>query len=450
MKKLFAALVLLGLVLAAGEVFAQACDFDTPCNLTVEGNCSKCWYKPTEDIFCSLQNATNYLWGTVSGIGGGAYSGGNPFAGINLICGTAYRGGKYYAACAKYYTAGVYTTCQAAGNPQIIDANNDGIQDPPPVADTDGDGILDNIDPFPNDPTPFQYRLHQSQKDQNGNLTWLRIITDRFTPAGTPITMSYGTYDGNAITITEIGAEEWLPSTNLAEQELTFSENETVNISPPPNIQTLTPGQDNTGNSAELDYLADIVSNTKATADNQAKNQIALEGIATGIGIGNKLLSELTAKGGSSGGSGSGSYPNQETKDGEIISQLQAMNDKLQDDAAGRSSMTSQAGQGGAHLANFKQGVTEEEKAGFGNDMDTSYTGAAMAWLRDFINDNPFSQGLLDSGIQASAGSCSMSFQVMNKTHTFNLCFMAPALQNAGTILLALTSMLALFVIVRQ
>jgi len=320
----------------------------------------------------------------------------------------------------------------------------------PPVSDSDGDGISDSIDPFPNDPTPFQYRLHQSQKDQNGNITWLRIITDRFTPAGTPITMSYGTYDPNAITITEIGAEEWLPSTNLAEQELTGSENETVNISPPPTIQTLTPGQDNTGNSAELDYLADIVSNTKATADNQAKNQVALEGIAAGIGIGNKLLSELTAKGGSSGGSGAGSYPNQETKDGEIISQLQAMNDKLQDDAAGRSSMTSQAGQGGAHLSTFKQGVTEEEKAGFGNDMDTSYSGAAMAWLRDFINDNPFTQGLLDSGIQASAGSCSMSFQVMNRTHTFNLCFMAPALQNAGTILLALTSMLALFVIVRH
>lgn len=151
------------------------------------------------------------------------------------------------------------------------------------TSDTDGDGLEDHCDPYPNDPQDVFFNVF-SYQGTRANPTYLTIVTAR----GDYI--SFGTYDSGETDWLDV-VDPWVSQTELANMGFCtdFSGGSTAGTDSIGGGQIAdesltsdetTSGVDNTGNTTDQDYLADIVENTRRIADNQgtiADNQTALE-----------------------------------------------------------------------------------------------------------------------------------------------------------------------------
>ncbi|MFC1819856.1 hypothetical protein ACFLZG_02065 [Thermodesulfobacteriota bacterium] len=165
----------------------------------------------------------------------------------------------------------------------------------PCVDDGDGDGIPDEQDPY-TDTEPFKWIPKKEVRNTSDKLLYCEIYTDKgdkFT-YGNPNAesdMYNGLYDGSIIENQVPSNDyEWNNFENVYQEDylLTYlTDIETgiaivLNDQPISNsiqiadgstgqVEGLTEGTDNTGNTIETEYLEDVVINTKAIADNQKK-----------------------------------------------------------------------------------------------------------------------------------------------------------------------------------
>lgn len=150
--------------------------------------------------------------------------------------------------------------------------------------DTDGDGLRDDVDPYPDDPSEMSFKIIAYQ-ESNGVKTWVRIRMSNGD------VFEYGTRDPNGVDWYNVGGE-WLGNDDFASlfPGLSRTPGERVEIGPGTDPD-MSAGEDNTGNTVEVDYLADVVTNTKRALDNQAAQQDVLREISEGIKNQTKILS---------------------------------------------------------------------------------------------------------------------------------------------------------------
>ena len=155
--------------------------------------------------------------------------------------------------------------------------------------DSDGDGIDDCFDPQPNNTAPFSYRLFKHQGTE-GNMTYMEFINEDGYKWGigsySPSTTSYIDMGSSFYSSTETDPatsensySKFITDNGLSctgSPDVDFAMDQVAELNPatgePSETGTgTTQGTDNTGNTSETDFLADIVSNTKATTDNLAR-----------------------------------------------------------------------------------------------------------------------------------------------------------------------------------
>jgi len=339
-----------------------------------------------------------------------------------------------------------YTEVGDPPDSAIYDSDNDGVPDSEdchshdPIiggedTDTDGDGLLDSVDPFPDDARPFTYKKVVEYYDANGNVVGsvYKCVDDsgnvKYVTVGEASEMVQFTVDGtwkDHQTYMDTFGETAL---NITDENPATSGSTDGGVNPDNLISdtvadTLDQGINNDGNSLETDYLGDVVTNTKSIADNQQALLDAIVGVGNKVGQGNEIA--LAGSGGGSPGAGD---------IGEAVKE--SLGDQ---DESGTGVDYS-----GLDTSGWKTAPEEGEFEGvYGVDDEKA------GWLTSFLNENPYKTALDNSGIQADGGGSSMTVNIPHLgSHDMDLSPLSAGFGAAGTLLLAITTLWSLIVVVR-
>lgn len=287
-----------------------------------------------------------------------------------------------------------------------------------PAGDIDGDGLPNWFDPYDNDASPFQWKFITHQVDEQGRTTYALIQTDK----GDKIT--YGTYDPDKLNYIGIG-EAWHGPSELLSQlypgDGSMPVLGTADIKAP-NIPDLVPrtGEDNTGNTAEVDYLADVVTNTQRMVEALGEANERLKGLQEGILAGNVLEGANQAGGG--GGTSSA---------GVAEGVGQALDDQAQE---AQEALTGANWGESPVFEGYGQGDIPTKPKTLGQVLTAGFAAHPLAHLADQV------------GYQGSGAVCSFNFEVYGQTITFSLCDYENILTIMGGILLGITSLWAIMI----
>ena len=307
--------------------------------------------------------------------------------------------------------------------------------------DSDGDGIPDLQDPFPDDATPFTYRITQYQEDEYGNLTWFRAET------ATGLWFEMGEHDDTETDWVVITPEKiWNhDSSELAQysgNETTVEELEgepaisdysvTIDKDPITN-ETLQTGDTGDSSGTEIQELAKIVDNTKKGLDNQ-------QTISDQITETNDLLRQLknmeaqrsvieSSTDETSGGTG---------EENETVE----LEDSDETTTEGGNAVSSIEGTSTDYDNDITELMPEEE------DL--------TAEMEDITSDHTDQvTGLLEgSGVTLQDQVCEISYTwnwgTQTKQSSLSMCQYQTQLQGFGVVLLSITSIISIMLIFRR
>lgn len=287
--------------------------------------------------------------------------------------------------------------------------------------DTDGDGIRDDIDPYPSDTTPLKFKIvaYQTSTDaSNGTKTWIRIQMEdgSFYEYGTKSTTKNDWYTLSPV---------WQGNDDFSDlvTGLTAKPNaDTVGIGPGTD-PAIVAGNDATGNVTEIDHLTDVVNNTKKALDNQASQQTLLKEIRDNIIEQTKVIGTGTGGVGPIGSGGGGGVDQAGVAGGVGT----ALDDRTT--AAGDFSGISGEYNGSLGTGDVPQkgSITDtlQTAEGFGGSVKQYFLGSRVV----------------------GAGACSFTWTYKGKSAQFGVCEWGDQLALMGTILLGLAGAYSLMIV---
>lgn len=307
--------------------------------------------------------------------------------------------------------------------------------------DLDGDGLGDHkVDPYPDDDRCFKWRLSSYQVNTGGAYTWIRIETDKGD------FFQYGDYDATKTTYFQ-AVKEMSDCTALnqffgAGTLLAGHEGKTDPRENPFPGTDLDEGEGNDGNSTVEQYLADVVTNTKATADNQSDQMKGLDTINSNLVVGNELslqangLLQGIKDGVGGGGTGVGTGITQ----GEVEAAVGAALDARGSEATG--DFSGITGEGVVDALTLGEGDIPVKGGGAGG------SGTITEILGDWMGNvsNGIGGVITGSGVEAT-GNCSFSGTFYGKTVTFGVCDYESQLSTMGLVLLGLAQLYGIMII---
>lgn len=304
--------------------------------------------------------------------------------------------------------------------------------------DTDGDGISDANDKYPNDPNPYLIRLVGEYKDDQGNVVCQVWETDRDdyyltgtlpdNPETADFTLKLGTAwqtpNDQPLSDSDFPG---MPTTDVP----TTGGGAGTGSDPAPGMPTGDPS--GTGDS-DSDLTRKIADNTSKTVEGLGKLSgyaksldDAIAGMGRNVAIGNQTLKDIEDKIGGLGG-------------GVVVS-----------------------GDGDGDEEEASTGLSDFNNTDVGNHYNSdNYNGTLtpgtdyvevedlkdLSWFSDFFSDNPLKTALNSSGFDLSSSVCALSFTIDGMgTHTLSLCEFESGFIAAGNLLLSFTSLSALMIV---
>jgi len=303
--------------------------------------------------------------------------------------------------------------------------------------DSDGDGLNDDIDPFPTDPAAFNFKIAMKQYDANGVL---KCIGVRFEDGTLQF---YGTPQAGRDWEYMVGGD-WLPSSQFNALFNTVLDNPSTGgvagsalIPSTYTNQTMATGATDTGNTTSMEQGTDIVNNTKAVVDNQAKQQVALQEIRDGINSTNKILQDGLGKldpvviGG--GGTGGGATP------GEIQASVRAGVDEALTDSNTTAGDFSGTPDG--------SGYTSEAQLPSGSVPDNSVNTISKTLTDTKSNWSAFTGLFSGSSVTAGGGNCSFNWSYKGQSASFTMCNYIDQLHTMGLVVFSLAGVYACLIV---
>ena len=311
----------------------------------------------------------------------------------------------------------------------------DGPPDPSSL-DSDGDGLPDNQDMYPNDPTPYFIKLVSYWTDDgsaSGNHIYEVWITDRgdyLTFGEKPADDTGGFYTYNDAT--------WLdpadgsqnvsgPGTPSDEDSGSPLEQPTVTTgvpdgdAPADSDTTLQSGTKSTGTETDNEALKGIMDNTGDIATNTKRQGEYMRSLNAAIQNMNRNQVIQT--------------------DLALDEATERKNQHTQAEAA-KNTFDSTSVSDHYNSENFSGELTE------GTDYEPAAELEDQSWFTGFFTNNPLKTAYDNSGFTMSNSTCQMTLTISGMgTHNLSLCEFDQEFTAAGNLLLALTSLTALIII---
>ena len=322
-----------------------------------------------------------------------------------------------------------------------------------PVIDTDGDGIPDAEDPFPDDAGGFTWTLEGQILDENLNpvKSFYKVCSDT---TGECHLITVGDGEGghyaqirNGLTGTENNAP-WLDTGNLVTEG--GYEQEVLEGDGSPNYQQ---GDTDSGDGTDNSLLGQIANNTQRSVDNQGEMGKQLEAIASKGDMTNSILSEIasnTNEIANKTGTGQGTEVNIDTPTAEEIGG--AVEDALSNDEG----VDYGAAQGDSTALDTAYndaitGINEQLTIG-----DAPESMQERTVIEDKFGDLMLNPDLQDaqnvitgSGVNLS-GSCSFTYDYKGTPITFSVCNFESQIDMMGNVLLSLAGLTSILIVFRR
>lgn len=372
---------------------------------------------------------------------------GYPFVtSLTDVRGTPYSAEQYRqqttpqcASCSK--TLHNYFYCPAGEN--CTDQPPDG-QCQAGQSDIDSDGMNDHCDPYPNDSSNVPWRVvHYEGNSHTMTETFsdwdcIQIETTR----GDSFT--YGTCTGSntngfvgapwrnqeqleTFGICGAAADTYSPSYGGDQVGTDIVNTETDRTSG----GDIDSGLDNTGNTTDQDYLADIVENTRATAESQGIIYDALRDLEDAVRDNTIITS-------GAGGTGDSTSP-QETTDSIIDAENQMAEDNQAEIDGYQNDITGADTSGISGIAQIGGEVGDIP------DEDTLST-----FWDTILANSPVSQYLGGSTVTTTGAECSLTWNYNGTPIELTMCGFQPEVQAFGAVILAFASIWALILVFRR
>lgn len=299
-----------------------------------------------------------------------------------------------------------------------------------PSEDTDGDGLKDECDPFPNNAEPFNWKTVVRYKNSSGDVVGVLLKTD-----GNNY-IAYGDTSNTGINNKELNiSSAWKDfnefktvygNCNLDKTEAQKPE-ELVEVKKPDHTD-MNSGEQSASGDSDSELVRKTADNTKKGNDIANKTNEHLVGLRRDMqdlkeGIANinneDLIEYFDGQ--------KGPINTEFGKVGDIDAQVAAATDAKETE----------------YNSKYQDFINANET---GADGYTSKGRELKSLFNNFFNSgNPLKSAVNNSGIQTSGAKCSDSFQMYGKTISFSFCNYATYLQTLGQLLIALAYLRSLF-----
>lgn len=318
--------------------------------------------------------------------------------------------------------------------------------------DTDGDGIPDRADAYPNDPTPYKFKTYAVVTDTNGNIIAITILTDRgdFIQLGADHEAVATCMSNATCSRTFPDYSSWRDSEDLQNNQVysgpnaptsqdDFHENtpddidKMVNdwLAQPPKTPTPVPGlssgTQSTGSETDNEALRGIMTNTGNIASNQ-------QTVADLLGSINETLVEIEKQ--------------------DQLSVLEAQGEEQTYNTSGvegdinSAALASDATEAIQQAMDTFNTETTIEDVPLDNEMIATEKWDFTEKLIEILDNNPISDAFGGVDVKAS-GNCSYTFDFKGRPITLTICGYESQLNAFGGILLMMSSFMSLLIIIR-
>ena len=312
-----------------------------------------------------------------------------------------------------------------------------------PVIDFDGDGLPDDCDVYPDDPTPYKVKIYSYQTTDNssaGTKTYQWMNTDRGQ------NYDVGTKDTNKTDWLAGFSTPWEdPPSDCTGVNTTPSSAEPVihetefTIEKPTGLPTIPnsdpvfqPGTSGTGAETGDDLQKVILENTSKTASNTDRMGDYFIELTKAVQNMDRNVSKIA------GSTGSGTTATEEPGTALTAEDIaQKISDKWGDGTGDQTSLNA--------VDPMSQGVSDiNGTLTEGTDYDAPIPLKEENFITDFLANSPIGLILTGSGFQTTGSSCSISFSLRGKTHILSLCEFQSGFQAAGNFLFAFCGLIGL------
>jgi hypothetical protein len=324
--------------------------------------------------------------------------------------------------------------------------------------DSDGDGLINSIDPWPSDDQPFTWKRFAYCTDSSEEIQQFTIRAQR--ADGQVKYMSFGdnstcvndemdlwtsTHEGSLLANYFSSGGEYA---SFAEEIQDDFGGMSLDYDPGTG-SGFTSGTDDSGNSTDSDRLSDIVNNTKSAADNVARLGDYLQGIGESIeGLNETVAGSsggIAVVGGSSSTEGGVSSEDIETGvDGAIQDAEGRADDELTDGLSGLPGSYDFTDEGSI-TGNEDEFGPMNSKIG---DTDSNGVADGIDSIRNSIGSNNLVDALQNSGVQLSGAECLLSMDtVIFGNVELDFCEWASAFDTIGNYTVALSWMVFMMIV---
>ncbi len=310
--------------------------------------------------------------------------------------------------------------------------------------DSDEDGIPDECDIYPEDPTPYKVTIFTYQTDDNtnsGDKIYQQMHTDRGD------SYDLGDADPNKTTYMQVLPVWTDPPLVCGTEELTRDTEKTViNVQDYPTgvisgeptstpDPAFKPGKESDGTETGDAALQDIIDNTGKTATNTEKLGGYIKDLNEAVKNMNRNISIQTGIAVTGTGTGTGTTPVPGDGDGLTAEEIADAIDAKWGDASGDKTALENVDPG---LSDYDGTITE------GVDYDQPGALKDNPLIQDFLSQSPLTALFTASGFETSGASCSISFLLNGTTHRLSLCEFSSGFTAFGNILLAFCGIIGL------
>ena len=360
---------------------------------------------------------------------------------------------------AAYSVDGCYMQCYYKIYPNYSDdgimvrvvwySSNASCQLCPPVTDTDGDGLNDDADMYPNDPTPYSIRLIGYQTVDGtsyGEHARETYITDR----GDIFSIG-ADYDENKTDVLSNGmwinpdtlgqaynsdeSQDDLTTQTTAKQP-TYSTDVPTGETTAKNDTGMQSGTNSTGSETGDAALQGIIDNTGKTATNVQRLGDYLQDMNAAIANMDRNISRST-------GEGTPVVPG-ESEGGDN-------SDIIENDNTNRATDQATATTGETNLLNYDvvaalgDNISGELTEGPDGDYQAPGDLSDETWLTGFIDQNPLKTVFDNSGFQYVSAGCTSTLDLGTLgTHELNICDLDAGFVAFGNLLVAFTALVGM------